>query len=94
MQMDGSDQMGSEPRYLVLGEILRPHGIRGELRMRVLTDYPERIPHLDQIYLAESADDDDPAAYQVTNMRMHQGYALLQLEGINDRTQAEPLRRV
>ena len=92
--MDGSDQMGSEPRYLLLGEILRPHGIRGEVRMRVLTDYPERIPQLEQIYIAESIDTDKAVAYRVIHMRMHQGYALLQLEGITNRDQAEPLRQL
>ncbi|PJF33136.1 MAG: 16S rRNA processing protein RimM, partial [Phototrophicales bacterium] len=35
------------PKYLILGEILRPHGVRGEVRMRIITDYPERLPDLD-----------------------------------------------
>jgi 16S rRNA processing protein RimM len=88
------DLSGPEPRFLLLGEILRPHGIRGELRMRVLTDYPERIPELDQVYLADSIDSSAPESYHVTNMRMHQGYALLTLDGIADRSQADTLREL
>ncbi|PJF39485.1 MAG: 16S rRNA processing protein RimM, partial [Phototrophicales bacterium] len=29
-----------------LGKIVRPHGIRGELRMEIYTAYPERIRSL------------------------------------------------
>lgn len=91
---DGSDHARSEPRYLLLGEILRPHGIRGELRMRVLTDYPERIPDLDHVFLAESIDSSSPTIYHVVSMRMHKGYALLTLAGINDRSEADLLRQL
>ena len=84
--------MPEQPQYLVIGEILRPHGIRGELRMRILTDYPERIPQLEQVYIAEDSQPDSPAAYRVQHMRMHQGYGLLKLQGIDDRDQADLLR--
>jgi 16S rRNA processing protein RimM len=89
----GSDTP-SEPRFLLLGEVLRPHGIRGELRMRILTDYPERIAQLDQVYLADSVDSPDVDAYHVEYMRMHKGYGLLKLNGVNDRTQAEDFREL
>ena len=84
--------MPDRPRYLVVGEILRPHGIRGELRMRILTDYPERIPQLERVYIAKDPQPVSPAAYNVQHMRMHQGYGLLKLQGIDDRTQADLLR--
>jgi 16S rRNA processing protein RimM len=84
----------AEPRFLLLGEILRPHGVRGELRMRILTDYPERINQLEKVYLAEESDSDDPDAYRVQHMRMHQSYGLLKLEGVDDRDQADRLREM
>jgi 16S rRNA processing protein RimM len=80
------------PRYLLLGEILRPHGIRGELRMRILTDFPERIPSLDAVHIGIGPASPDVTAYQVEHMRLHQAYGLLKLRGIDDRNQAEPLR--
>lgn len=46
------------PQYLLLGEIVRPHGVRGELKMRVLTDYPERIAQLNAVYLATDSNAD------------------------------------
>ncbi|MAS34490.1 MAG: 16S rRNA processing protein RimM [Anaerolineaceae bacterium] len=84
----------TEPRYLMLGEILRPHGVRGELRMRILTDYPERIPQLDHVFVAESIDAAAPKTYKIEHMRMHKEYGLLKLKGINSREQADLLRQL
>lgn len=84
----------SEPRYLLLGEVLRPHGLNGEVRIRVLTDYPERIPQLEQLYVADSIHAANPVAYQVEHMRMHKQYGLLKLKGINNRNQADLLRQL
>ena len=81
-----------KPAYLLLGEILRPHGVRGELRVRLLTDYPERIASLKQVYLADSPNATDPKPYQVAGMRMNGAFGLLKLHEIPDRTQADRLR--
>jgi len=82
-----------QPKHLILGEVLRPHGVRGELRVRLLTDYPERIDKLESIYLGE-----DPngkvTRYTVESMRMNQQYGLLKLKGIDDRTEAERYRQL
>ncbi len=82
------------PRYLLLGEILRPHGVRGELRMRILTDYPERIVELEQVYLGENPQVSDPDPYQAEALRMHQGYGLLKLRDVDTRNEAELLRQL
>ncbi len=38
----GSPQPG-EPVFLVIGKLRRPHGLRGEMIMDILTDFPERL---------------------------------------------------
>lgn len=81
-----------QPEYLLIGEILRPHGIRGELRMRILTDFPERISTLETIFLGNRPDANAPRAYRVAHMRMHKEYGLLKLREIDNRTEAEALR--
>lgn len=83
----------ANPRYLLLGEILRPHGIRGELRVRILTDYPERIPELRHIYIGSSPDAADARRFEVEHMRMHKEYGLLKLTEIHDRDAADLLRQ-
>ena len=82
------------PDYLVLGKILRPQGLRGELRMHVRTDYPERLADLERVYLSKDEAGTHVTAYALEHVRLHQGYALLTLEGIGDRDQAEPLRQL
>ncbi len=85
----------STPDYLLLGEILRPHGVIGEVRMRVLTAHPERLQELKTVFLGKSPEDGDRAVlYTVKSVRMHQGYALIRFEGVNDRTQADRLRQL
>lgn len=90
--MAGRSGRDDQPRYLLLGEILRPHGIAGELRLRLLTDYPERIAELETIYIGRGVDDPNPRPFHVSGMRMHQGYGLLSLREVPDRSAAERLR--
>lgn len=80
------------PRYLVLGQILRPHGVRGELRMRLHTDYPERITKLKTVYLSPRENDANPKPYSIAGMRMNKAYGLLRLKEIPDRNAAERFR--
>lgn len=60
--------------------------------MRLMTDYPERIGELAQVYLGEQIQDDAPTPYTVQGMRMNKGNGLLRLEGIADRDAADRLR--
>ncbi|MBI1282302.1 MAG: 16S rRNA processing protein RimM [Anaerolineaceae bacterium] len=83
-----------EPQYLLIGEILRPHGVIGEVRMKVITHYPERLPQLKVVYLAPSVDSSEISPYTLERMRMHQGYALMKFKGIDDRDQADKLRQL
>lgn len=81
-----------EPRQLVIGEILRPHGVRGELRMRVLSHDPQALKQLTYIYLADSAARPERERINVTQIRFNKAYILLSLDGCNRREQAEELR--
>ncbi len=83
-----------QPRYLLLGEVLRPHGVRGELRMRILTDFPERIKKLKTVYVGRSVRDKKLKQFTVGGMRMHKGYGLLTLDEIKDRDDADRLRKL
>lgn len=84
--------MSLTPAYLLIGEVLRPHGVRGELRMKIRTDFPERIGELEQVYLGRTPDGAKVKSHTVTHLRLHQGYGLLKLEGVDDRDQADALR--
>lgn len=75
------------PRFLSVGRVLRPHGIRGELRVELLTDYPERLALHAVLYLGREA-----RPYPLEGVRFHKGAALIKLAGCDDRNAAEELR--
>lgn len=94
MQPSSSTGGTPNPRYLVLGEVLRPHGVAGELRMRVLTAYPERLAELKTIYIGRSPEAPDIKSHKLQAVRFNQGYALLKLKGVNNRDQADRFREL
>lgn len=81
-----------EPSYVVVGKVRRPHGIRGEVRVEILTDYPERIDQHDYLYLAHPETPDDVERYELESVRPHKGILLVKLAGCDDRDTAEELR--
>jgi 16S rRNA processing protein RimM len=97
-QRDNASNGGSgkantpEPRYLVVGRVLRPHGVRGELRVEVITGFPERLGQHDHFYLAHPDSPEDVRCYPSEEMRQHKGTILLKLAGCDDRNEAELLR--
>jgi 16S rRNA processing protein RimM len=76
---------------LVVGQIVRPHGVHGELVVDIRTDEPE------QRYAVGTVLATDPAAagpLTIESVRPHQGRLLVTFDGIADRTMAEGLRGV
>lgn len=75
------------PLYLAIGKIMRPWGVQGEVRVEILTDWPERFGLLEYVYLGEQA-----KPYRLERFRLHKGCALLKLAGCDDRNAAEAMR--
>lgn len=91
--MPSQNTSSEQPPFLVLGRVLRPHGIRGELRMEILTAYPERIVAGKRLYIGPDTKQPSTAVvYTVNRARKHQHYLIIQVEGIDDRNAAEFLR--
>lgn len=71
---------------LVIGEVLKPQGIRGELKVKTFTDTPEDVKAFGTVYI-----DDKP--YKILSFRVgNDGAAYLGLRGIPDRNAAELFR--
>lgn len=82
----------AEPRFLVIGRVVRPHGVRGEVRVAIHTQLPERFTWLDVVYISRNANDTDPQRLALHSVRFHKGYALVRLGDYDDRGDAEILR--
>ncbi len=71
---------------LIIAEVLKPQGIRGELKIKTFTDYPEDVKAFKTVYI-----DDKP--YKILSFRVGtDGAAYIGLRGIPDRNAAELFR--
>lgn len=71
---------------LVIGEVLKPQGIRGELKVKTYTDFPEDVKAFGTVYI-----EDKP--YKILSFRVGtDGAAYMGLRGIPDRNAAELFR--
>jgi 16S rRNA processing protein RimM len=78
-----------EPLFLAVGQLRRPHGIRGEMQMVVLTDFPERLVPGFTVFLGEKHHQ-----HQIRSVRPHKGLLLVAFNGYEDRTAVEVLRNL
>jgi 16S rRNA processing protein RimM len=71
---------------LIIGEVLKPQGIRGELKVKTFTDFPEDVKAFKTLYI-------DGVAYKILSFRVDgDGFAYVGLRGVMDRNTAELYR--
>jgi 16S rRNA processing protein RimM len=75
---------------VTLARIVRPHGLRGEVAAEILTDFPERLPALKRLWLADGRTAPRPVAS--LSCRLHNGQAIFLLDGSHSIDDAERLR--
>ena len=76
-------------RQVVVGEIAGPHGIKGWVKVHSHTDPPENILDYSPWVLVSGLGSDE---YQVVAGRSQGKAVVAQLQGVNDRNQAEALK--
>ncbi len=77
---------------VAVGEVLKPYGIRGEVRVRPLTDQPrERFGGLTHCFLWEP-DADDREACRIASCRFEENTVLVRLDGVDSPEQARRLQ--
>lgn len=72
---------------LVVGTIVGPHGVRGEVKLRVVTDDPEHLGHVPRVFIG-----DEPRPRRLLGVRFHGGQALLRIQGITTPEAVDALR--
>ncbi|HEX6797520.1 MAG TPA: ribosome maturation factor RimM [Ktedonobacterales bacterium] len=81
------DAGGEAQDWVAVGEVAAPFGMRGELKVRPLTDFPERFAHTETLYAGE-----DHTPYAVETARLHGAQVVVRLAGIASVEAAEALR--
>jgi 16S rRNA processing protein RimM len=85
-------------RLVPIAEIARPHGVKGELRLKVYNEDTELIGKGRRVTLLRPATaktpQGEPLQKTLTSVRKTEGGLLVRLDGIDDRDVAEGLRGV
>ena len=79
---------GQAVRFLVIGRVLGPVGVDGEMRIQTLTDFPERFENLSSVHVG-----DNLRPYAIKKVRLESGEnVLLKLEGVDTADAARAMR--
>lgn len=73
--------------YIAIGRVAGPWGVRGEVKVNLHTDFPERFKTTPIVYLGPEA-----RPVRVLSSRRHKGQVLLRLEGYSTPESTEELR--
>jgi 16S rRNA processing protein RimM len=74
--------------YLI-GYILKPQGIKGEVKVNPVSPDPERYRRLEKVYIQTK---DNTQTYSIQKVRVADRFVFLKLSGIDSRGEAELLR--
>jgi len=90
LTQEASSQRGPGERYVALAEVARPHGVRGELRLKVYN--PDSAILLERPAIRLVTPEGDVQAAKLQAIRPVPGALLARLDGVRDRDAAEALR--
>ena len=82
--------MGETERDVVIGEIVAPFGLKGEVKVLPCTDFPERFEQLEEVFVA--GDKVAGRMLEIEGIRPHKSGFLIKFAGIDDMSAAETLR--
>ncbi|MBE5791328.1 MAG: 16S rRNA processing protein RimM [Clostridiales bacterium] len=76
-------------KYLLIGEVLKPQGVKGDVKVRPITCDIFRFEDLDEVFFVK---DGEYSPIGVSLVRMDEDAVYLHFDGIDDRNQAETIR--
>jgi len=80
--LSAADMMNN---LIAVGKVVAPHGVRGELRIMPLTDFPDRFESLEFVNL------DEHTQLDIERVSYHKHYVLLKFKNYNSRNEIECL---
>ena len=75
---------------VTIGKCVKPHGLNGEMRVKPITDFPERFEQTESVYAHQQKD--PVRALTIESARDNHGGYLLKFEGVDSIEEAEKLR--
>lgn len=84
--------MADVEELVTVGQVTAPHGVRGEVRVLPLTDFPQRFRGVKRLFVRRP-NEAAPEERAVQWARLHKQFVLIKFEDVEDRDGAESLRR-
>ena len=75
----------SEPEFITIGKIIAPWGIKGKLKVEVVTDFPQRFTPSSEIYINRQP-------MTIDSIEWHKGEAIIKLDIIDSIEDSQRLR--
>lgn len=69
---------------IVVGRIVAPHGVRGDLRVLPEIDKPELFENIERIFFGDKS-------YKIISSRPHKNIYIMKVEGVSDRNTSESM---
>ncbi|MBP2644759.1 MAG: rimM [Firmicutes bacterium] len=76
----------ADTNLITIGKIVAPHGVRGDVRVIALTDFPERFQTMKEVLL------DDGRKLALQTVKYHQKFVILKFRGVDNRNLVEGLK--
>ena len=86
---------GATQKWVALARILRPRGNKGEVAAELLTDFPERLANLGEVFVGDAAREDSPRKVRLKSCWINQNHReqiVFHFEGCASISDAEELR--
>ena len=83
------------PRWVLVARILRSRGNKGEVAAELLTDFPERLTRLQEVFVGHAEGKVEPRRMALKSCWLsqnHRGQAVFHFEGVDSITEAEKFR--
>jgi 16S rRNA processing protein RimM len=83
------------PRWVLVARVLRARGNKGEVAAELLTDFPERLTRLKEIFVGNADGKNEPRRMALKSCWLsqnHRGQAVFHFEGVDSISEAEKFR--
>ncbi len=76
----------TDAKLIAIGKAVAPHGVRGDVRVIPLTDFPDRFRKTKKVQL------EDGRTLDIEGVKYHNQYVHIKFRGIDDRDAAQALK--
>jgi len=73
-----------QPEFIIIGTIVSSWGFKGQVKVEVETDFPQRFSPSSQVYI-------ERMPVIISDVKWHKGSAIIRLEGLDNEEAAEKL---